>query len=54
MKNQYQKLTETQCNELLKLLQTFKDLFNGTLSTWKIDQVQFVFKEDFKPIGSTP
>ena len=37
MKNKFQKLIETQRNELLKLLQKSKDLFNGKLSTCKID-----------------
>ena len=35
MKNQCQNLTMTQRNELLKLIQKFEELFNGTLGTWK-------------------
>ena len=35
METQYQHLTMTQRNDLLKLLQIFEELFNGTLGTWK-------------------
>ena len=42
MKNNFQKLIEQQTTGLLKLLQTFKDLFDGTLSNCKTDP------EDFK------
>ena len=41
METKYQNLTMTQHNEVLKLLQTLKELFNGTLDTWKIDPVDF-------------
>ena len=34
MKNQCQDLIEIQCHELLKLLQTFEEFFDGTLGTW--------------------
>ena len=44
MENQCQHLTMTQRNELLELLQTFEELFNGTLSTWKSDPVDFKLK----------
>ena len=54
MKNQFQQLTETQRNELLILLQKFKDLCDGTLSTWIIYQVYFELKEYVEPIGSRP
>ena len=54
MKNQFQYLTEMQCNELLKLLQKFKDFFDGKLGTWKTDTVDFKIKEDTKPICSRP
>ena len=30
--------------ELLKLLQNVEDFFNGTLGTWKIDQLYFELK----------
>ena len=33
MENQFQHLTEAQRNELLKLLQKFEDLFDGTFGT---------------------
>ena len=42
----------TQRNELLKLLQKFEELFNGTLGTWKIYPVHFNLKEDEKPTCS--
>ena len=35
--NKFQHLIETQHNELLKLLQTFEDLFGKTLGTYKTD-----------------
>ena len=54
MENQCQNLKMTQCNELIKLLQKFVELFNGTLGTWKIDPVDFELKEDAEPICSRP
>ena len=45
MKNKFQHLTEEQYNELPQLLQIFEELFDGALSTWKIDMVDFEFKE---------
>ena len=33
MENQLQHMTEVQYNELLKLLQNFEELFDGTLET---------------------
>ena len=39
METQRQNLTMTQRNELLKLLQKFEDMFDGTLGTWKTDPV---------------
>ena len=50
MKTQCQHLTMTQRNELLKLLQKFEELFNGTLGTWKKDPSAFELKKDVKPI----
>ena len=41
MENQCQHLTMTQRNELLKLLQKFEELFNGTLGIWKTDPLDF-------------
>ena len=37
MVNQCEHLTMTQCNELLKLLQKFEELFDGTLVTSETD-----------------
>ena len=50
MENQCQNLTITQRNELLKLLQKFEELFDGTLGTWKTDPVDFKLKYYVKPI----
>ena len=41
METQWQHLTITQRNGLLKLLQKLEDLFDGTLGTWKTDPVDF-------------
>ena len=41
MENQYQHLTMTQRNDLLKLLQRFEKLFHGKLGIWKIYPVEF-------------
>ena len=54
METQCQHLTMTQCNEFIKLLQKFKELFNVTLSTWKIDPLDFELKQNAKPICSQP
>ena len=50
MKKQCQHLTMTQRNELLKLLQRFKELFDGKIDTWKTDRVNFELKKDTNPI----
>ena len=39
MENQCQHLTQTQRNELLKLLQKIEELLDVTIGTWKIDPV---------------
>ena len=39
-----------QRNEFLELLHKFKELFNGTLGTWKIDPEDFKLKDNVKPI----
>ena len=52
MENQCQHLTTTQRNELLKLLQKFEELFDGTTVTRETDPVDFELKEDAKPICS--
>ena len=52
MKKQCQHLTMTQRNELLKLLQIFKELFDVTLVTWKINTVDLELKEDANTICS--
>ena len=54
METQCQHLTITQCNEMLKLLQIFEELFDGTLGTWKTDPLDFKSKENAKPILSRP
>ena len=48
METQRQNLTMTQRNNLLKLLQKFEELFDGTLGTWKTYPVDFELKEDAK------
>ena len=52
METNCQILTMTQCNDLLKLLQNFEELFYGTLGTWKTDPAYFELKEDVKLICS--
>ena len=54
METQCQHLTMTQRNDLLKLLQTFEELFDGTLGTWKIYTVEFELKEDSKSVCLRP
>ena len=54
METQCQHLTMTQRNEFLKLFQNFKELFNGTLVTYKTDTLDFGFKEDVKPMCLLP
>ena len=44
METQCQHLMMAQRNDLLKLLQKFVELFNGTLGNWKIDPVEFKLK----------
>ena len=44
----------TQCNDLLKLLQRFEELFGGTIGTYKKYPVEFELKEDTKSICSQP
>ena len=44
METQCHHLTMTQLNELLKLLQRFGKLFDGKLSNWKTDPVEFQLK----------
>ena len=50
METQCKHLKKTQRNELLKLLQTFKELFDVTLVPWKTDPVEPKLKENSKPI----
>ena len=54
MKNPCQRWTETQINDVLKLLQEFIELFNRTLGTWKIEQLDFELKDNVKPISPRP
>ena len=51
---QCQHLTETQFNELLKILQKIEELSDGTLGTCKTDPEDSKIKEDAKPIWSRP
>ena len=44
IKIQCQNLTVTQLTELLKILQNFEELFDGTLGIWKTDPVHFELK----------
>ena len=41
MEAQCQHLTMTKRNDILKSLQKFEELFDGTLGTWKRDPVYF-------------
>ena len=52
MENKFQYLTITQRNELIKILQRFEEFFHGTLGACKTDPVDFMLKEDAKPICS--
>ena len=52
METQCRNLTMAQRNELLQLLQIFKELFYGTLK--KKDPVDFDLKENAKPIWLWP
>ena len=54
MKTQCQHLKITQCNEFLKLLHRFKELFDVTLGTWKTDPVDFKLKQDVNEIFLQP
>ena len=40
----------TKRNELLKLLQKYEELFDGTSGTWKTDPAYFELKQDANPI----
>ena len=51
---QYQYLTMTQHNDLLKLLQRLQEFLDGTLGNWKTDPVDFELKQDAKPICLRP
>ena len=50
METQSQHLTMVERDDLLKVLQKFEDLFNGTLGTWKAYPVDFGVKEDANPV----
>ena len=54
MKNQCQHSTKKHFNELLQLLQKFKELFDGTLGNWKTYPVHFELKSNAKPIFPIP
>ena len=53
-KNQCQRFIEERRDKFIKLLQTFEELFDGTLGTWKTDPVDFELKENPKQICSRP
>ena len=52
METQCQNLILTHCNELLQLLQIFKEFFNGKFGIWKTYPLDFELKEDAGPILS--
>ena len=54
METQCQHLTMSQCNDLPKLLQKSRYLFDGTLGTWKPYPVDFKLKEDANPFCLQP
>ena len=54
MKNQFHHLTETQHNELLKLLQTFEAFLNWALDTKKTYPVDLKITEYMKLLCSRP
>ena len=54
IETQCEHLTMTQHNELLKWVQKFEELFDGTLGSWETDPVDFELKEDAKLISSQP
>ena len=54
METKCQHLTMKKRNELIKLLQKFYELFDGTLGTWKTYPVDFKLKYDYKPICLQP
>ena len=54
METRYQNLTMTQRSDLLKLLQKFEDLFDGTLCTWKTDLLDIKLKEYTNTIRLQP
>ena len=54
MTEQYQHLTATERHRLIQLLKTFKNLFDGTLGTWKTTPIESELKDDTKPVWSRP
>ena len=52
--NTNSKIEKVQCNELLKLVQKFEELFYVKLGTWKADLVYCELKEDVNPICYRP
>ena len=47
-------LSTTEKNKLLKLLQEFEELFNGTLGDWGYNLVSFQLKEGVQPYHGRP
>ena len=52
MTKQCQHLTDIERHSILHLLNTFEDLFDGTLGTWKNTPVDLELKDDVKPVCS--
>ena len=50
METQCQNFTRIQRNELIKILQKFKELFNVTLGIQETYPVYYELKEDAKPV----
>ena len=54
MESQCQHLTRAKHNKFMKLLQILEEFFDGTLSTWKTDPVDFKLKQDVNKICLQP
>ena len=52
METKCKHLTMTQHNDLLKLLQKFEELTDGTIGTWRTYPVDLELKENGKPVRS--
>ena len=54
VKNNCKHLNAAEREELLKLLQKYEELFDGTLGDWKTEPVKLELKKDAKPFHSRP